>query len=271
MVDGTMRSQAPALKPTSKHPAVPHLDLKRNTPLTHPVSITSRLEAWNALNKRIIVTSQWSQLRHSCSSVRSLRESAERISADPPEGLKKQVAQVTAPLLDMKLMLLEAAEALAETQPTVSHPSTVRKRALAASARKQLRLVQKGTQSLKSIPSPHINPFRLDSNLPRTTKQLRSSQPSTPLTGMYRQLYHKYFEHRMTSALEHKLADREDYEMRESLSHLRQSLTKRDHRLKPDQVAEAVAAFKSEKLAFVYGPQFRGRYISRTHGDLLKD
>jgi hypothetical protein len=74
----------------------------------------------------------------------------------------------------------------------------------------------------------------------------------------------------MTAVTERRLADREDLEIREWLSKLRKSVAKKGAKLKPNHVTEAVADFKSEKLVFVYGPQFRGRYISKTHGDFLK-
>jgi hypothetical protein len=268
----------------TEHPEIPHLDLDVITDSPQPTAMVSRLEAWNALNKRIIASSQWTNERRSCSSVRSLPKSSDRFSAEQSEYLKQQLAQLTAPLLDSKQMLLEATEAIAESQPTISESTAVRRRALEASALKQLKLVQEGTRTLEAHkPHPRVNPFHVvpELHLERAQKprgslpsSVRSSQerlkPTTAMSNRYRRFYDKCFEHRMTAVTERRLADREDLEIREWLSKLRKSVAKKGAKLKPNHVTEAVADFKSEKLVFVYGPQFRGRYISKTHGDFLK-
>ena len=58
--------------------------------------------------------------------------------------------------------------------------------------------------------------------------------------------------------------------MNSARQELRDFIGKKEQSVKIRHVKECVNAFRSEKLAFVYGVEFRGRYISRSHGDILK-
>ena len=270
-----------------------------------PTSPDFRLEAWLSLNKKIVANSLFSlpaSIPRTSSALKSGRRtplpaSTEHPEPDPPSlshtYIEKQVAQQTAPLLNPKLLFLEATQAIAEKQLAQGEEAVVRKRALEASARKQLKLVHQGTVTARSQ-TRTSNPFhllidpRLDDreNYSRISKSRSAASVRESMTGRlttaetargpggagkYRELFHKYFENHLLDMQEKQTSDRVDSQLRFSLLQLKKSTSKTEIRLKPEHTHEAVALFKREKLAFVYGPQFRGRYISRTHGDLLKN
>jgi len=123
---------------------------------------------------------------------------------------------------------------------------------------------------------PQAPPFALDSALRKsyTTPQLSKIHfadfGKSKSQGKYRDFFRKYFQTQLESLVQRTSREEQDAAMRCSLNELRKYTTKEENRMKPKMVREAVKAFKQEKLVFVYGSEFRGRYISKTHGDILK-
>ena len=119
---------------------------------------------------------------------------------------------------------------------------------------------------------PSVQPFALRKShtSPGISKRFIAEFRKTKLVGKYHDLYRKYFQTQLESLVQRTDSDIKDAEMRLSLNELRKYTHQDETRMKSKIVREAVDAFKQEKLVFVYGSEFRGRYISKTHGDILK-
>lgn len=119
---------------------------------------------------------------------------------------------------------------------------------------------------------PKVQPFALrkSQTAPGLSKRFIAEFRKTKLVGKYHDFYRKYFQAQLESFVQRTDSDIKDAEMRLSLNELRKYTHQDETRMKSKTVREAVDAFKQEKLVFVYGSEFRGRYISKTHGDILK-
>jgi len=125
---------------------------------------------------------------------------------------------------------------------------------------------------------PKVQPFGLDSQVhiqkshtsPQLSKRDIAQFAKTKFLGKYRDFFRKYFHTQLESLVQRTSSEQQDAAMRLSLNELRKYTHQEENRMKPKMVREAVKAFRQEKLVFVYGSEFRGRYISKTHGDILK-
>lgn len=126
--------------------------------------------------------------------------------------------------------------------------------------------------STRGTGRPKVQPFALrkSQTSPGISKRCIAEFRKTKLVGKYQDFYRKYFQTQLESMVRRTDSDIKDAEMRLSLNELRKYTHQDETRMKSKIVREAVSAFKQEKLVFVYGSEFRGRYISKTHGDILK-
>ena len=121
-----------------------------------------------------------------------------------------------------------------------------------------------------------VAPFAIDGTvqksrtMPVLSQRRKVEIQKSKLQGKYRDFFRKYYETQLESIAQRTNSAVQDSAMRVSLTELCKYTRQNENYMKPKSVQQAVASFKQEKLAFIYGQEFRGRYISRTHGDILK-
>lgn len=172
-------------------------------------------------------------------------------------------------------VLEKAKKEVAASQLKLRLPETSKRFTESAQTQRYIRTERTKRREIEPRRS-NLQPFMLDSRLqkphlsPQFSKRDIVQFTKAKFLGKYRDFFRKYFHTQLESLAQRTSSEQQDAAMRLSLNELRKSTSQEGNRMKPKMVREAVKAFKQEKLVFVYGAEFRGRYISKTHGDILK-